>query len=364
MYDVFYEWLLTLNISTGTANILSYALMFAAIALICYIVHVVGEFIVKRLAKLLVRHKWAEILFERKFFHHLANMLIPVVITLMERQFPSHNETANDWLIKLAQVLAALFSAFLLNSIIDAADKIYHTYEVSKAKPLRSLFQVMKVVIAAICVLVGISVLAGQNPIVMLGGIGAVAAVISFIFKDAILGFFSGIQLVGNDLIRIGDWIEMPKYNANGNVVELSITSVKVENFDRSFTSIPAYALISDAFINWRGILDSGSRRIKRAIYIDAKDIKFLDGETTTNLTQFREYVSDYLNEHPHIRHDLVALVRQLDSDGHGVPLEVYAFADTSAFEEYELIQSTIFEHLYAKIADFGLRVYQWPSEL
>ncbi len=135
------------------------------------------------------------------------------------------------------------------------------------------------------------------------------------------------------------------------------------ENFDGTITSVPAYALMNDAFINWRGVSDSGCRRIKRAIHIDATGIKYLEDGTTTNLTRFREYVSGYLKEHPRIRHDLTMLVRQLDSDGRGVPLEVYAFADTSAFDEYELIQSSIFEHLYAKIPDFGLRVYQWPGE-
>ncbi len=286
-------------------------------------------------------------------------MLMPITITLMAYQLPSHNAVANELVLKVAELLGAIFAVFLLNSLVDTADRIYHTYEISKVRPLRSLFQVIKVVLTAVCVLVGISVLTGQNPLKIIGGVGAVAAVVSFIFKDAILGFVSGLQLVGNDLIRIGDCIEMPKYSANGNVTELSITTVKVKNLDGTITSIPAYALMNDAFINWRGVFDSECRRIKRAIHIDATGIKYLEDGTTTNLTKFREYISGYLKAHPQINKELTVVVRQLDSDGRGIPLEIYAFTNTSAFDEYELIQSSIFEHLYAKVPEFGLQVYQ-----
>ncbi len=359
MFDLAYNSFVELGLSEKTSGLLTYIVLLAVIALVCYIVHVTGEAIIKRAAKLLVRHRWVETLLERRFFHHLSNLLIPVAITLMSTQLPGHNAVANELMLKLAEVLGAVFAAFLLTSLVDAADRIYHTYEISKVRPLRSLFQVIKVVLVALCALVGFSVLTGQNPIQIIGGIGAVTAIITFIFKDAILGFVSGLQLVGNDLIRIGDSIEVPKYSANGNVTELSITTVKVKNFDGTITSIPAYALMNDAFINWRGVSDSGSRRIKRAIHIDATGIKYLEDGTTTNLTRFREYISGYLKAHPQINQSSTVLVRQLDSDGRGIPLELYAFTNTSAFDEYELIQASIFEHLYAKIAEFGLQVYQ-----
>jgi miniconductance mechanosensitive channel len=359
MYDFFYNRLIEFELSQEISAILSYMIMSILIALVCYLVHNATEFIIKKLIKYLIRYKWIEILFERKFFHHLSNTLIPVIISLMGNDLPSDNMITD----KLAEILALIVAIFLVNSLIDSVDKIYHTYAVSKVKPLRSLFQVIKTIFLIVSVVVGISVLAGQNPINLIGGIGAVAAIVSFIFKDAILGFVSGLQLISNDLIRIGDWIEIPKHNANGTVIELSMTTVKVENFDRSFTSIPAYALISDAFINWRSMQDSGSRRIKRAIYIDAQYIKFLEDKKTTNLGSFREYALNYINSHPGINHNIVSVVRQLDSNGHGIPIEIYAFANTHVFDEYEFIQSTIFEHLYAVVPDFGLKVYQWSDD-
>jgi len=237
---------------------------------------------------------------------------------------------------------------------------------------------------------------------VLLGGIGAMTAIISLIFKDSILGFVAGIQLTSNDMIRIGDWIEMPKYSADGTVIDLSLTTVKIQNFDNTVTTVPAYALVTDAFINWRGMQKSGGRRIKRSIVIDASDVKLCDEETIeqfrkieligdyidfkladindynsdqnvdmsisingrhlTNLGTFRAYITEYLKHHPCIRKDMSLMVRQLSSDGSGIPLEIYAFTNTIKWNEYEMIQADIFDHLYSVISEFGLSVYQQPT--
>ena len=244
--------------------------------------------------------------------------------------------------------------------------------------------------------------LIGKSPLVLLGGISAMTAVLTLVFKDAILGFVAGIQLTSNDMIRIGDWIEMPKYSANGTVTDLSLTTVKVENFDKTVTSIPAYALVSDAFINWRGMESSGARRIKRAIFLDAASVKLCDGgmlarfgkmellrdyiaeklreiekynaergcdlsepvngRRLTNLGTFRAYVTEYLKRNSHIRQDMTLMAHTLPAGSEGIPLEIYCFADTTKWEEYESIQADIFDHLYSVVPRFGLEIYQKPS--
>lgn len=227
-------------------------------------------------------------------------------------------------------------------------------------------------------------------------------AITSLIFRDVILGFVAGIQLTGNDMVRIGDWIEVPNYSANGTVIDISLTTVKVENFDNTITTVPAYAMITNAFINWRGMQDSGGRRIKRALYINTTDVRFCDEgdlikyesievlksyiqnkrraieednqkkplgpnlkmnvRRLTNLGTFRVYVEEYLRNHPGIRKDTTLMVRQQSTEGQGIPLEIYAFTNTTDWEKYEEIQADIFDHLYAIAPEFGLTLFQQPS--
>jgi len=326
-------------------------------------------------------------------------MLIPVTITLFTNALPGTNIVFQGFLMKTAGVTAAIISPFLINSLINTADEIYKQNKISKSKPLHGLFQVIKISAFIICIIAGISVLMGQNPITLIGGIGAMTAVLTLIFKDVIVGFTAGLVLISEDLIRIGDWIEVPRHNANGYVVDLSMTTVKVENFDKTFTSIPASSLISDSFINWRGMTDSGGRRIKRAIHIDLRDVRFCDdemlkkferiailkkyvinrkaeidmhnkengvdtscvvnGRRMTNIGVFRAYIQLYIEQHPRLQKNKTIATRQLSSDRYGIPLEVIAFANSVEFAEYEVIQSDIFDHLYAVAKEFELRVYQ-----
>jgi miniconductance mechanosensitive channel len=290
----------------------------------------------------------------------------------------------------------------LFGSAIGSADDIYRSYEVSKVRPIKGLLQVIKAFLYIISGITIVAMLIGQNPIVLLGGIGALTAVITLVFKDSILGFVAGMQLTANDMIRIGDWIEMPKYAADGTVIDLSLTTVKVQNFDNSVTSVPAYALVSDSFINWRGMEKSGARRIKRALYIDVSGIRLCDGEMLeklakiellklyiqtkvqeikeynqknnadlsepangrhlTNLGVFRVYIIEYLKQCGGIHKRMPILVRQLESKGEGIPLEIYAYTNTINWAEYEGIQADIFDHLYSVITEFGLSLYQLPS--
>jgi miniconductance mechanosensitive channel len=245
-------------------------------------------------------------------------------------------------------------------------------------------------------------VLFGKNPGFFLGGLGAFTAVIMLIFKDSILGFVAGIQLTRNDMVRIGDWIEMPKYNADGDVIDVSLNTVKVQNWDKTIATIPTYVLMTDSFRNWRGMADSGGRRIKRALYIDMNSIKFcteqmldrfarfefirdyidrkrkevadynvenhvddsqlVNGRRLTNVGTFRAYVEAYLRNHPKVHQDMTFLIRQLAPTEHGLPLEIYVFSNDQVWANYEAIQSDIFDHVLAVVPQFDLRVFQTPS--
>jgi miniconductance mechanosensitive channel len=255
------------------------------------------------------------------------------------------------------------------------------------------------------CLIAGIFVLAtlmGKSPVYFLSGIGAVTAIIILVFKDAILGFVAGIQISVNQMVRIGDWIEMPKAGADGDVIDVSLTTVKVRNWDKTITTIPTYSLISDSFKNWRGMFESGGRRIKRALFLDMQTVGFADeqllegwkgirllkpyleeklaeiaeenkqrgddlgvlgnGRRLTNVGTFRAYCVAYLKAHPRIHKDMTFLVRQLQPTEHGLPLEIYVFTTDTRWAFYEGIQADVFDHLIAIVGQFGLRVFQAPS--
>ena len=309
----------------------------------------------------------------------VSNVVIPVVFIFLTRDLAGRYAFLGV-LIEVAFIIVVMLIIF---SCIKSVSTVYGTHEVSKTFPIHGIMQVVTVIVSIIGGIVIIATLVGQSPMVLLGSFGAMTAIITLIFKDAILGFMAGILLTTNKMIQIGDWIEIPNHHANGFVIDLSMTTVKVENLDKTITSIPAYTLISDSFINWRGMIDAGARRIKRPLYIDAtrvcvctdemlarfKEMPLLanhftqhEGATFTNLGVFRAYVTAYLRAHPLIHQSMTLVVRQLDSGATGIPLEIIAFAKATSGMEFEPIQSDIFDHLYAVINDFGLCLYQNPS--
>ena len=400
MYSLLYD-LLQKTTLKDYAGLIAYIAVLIAIVVISLTARAIIRFlVVKVFTRVAKRTKYVsdDIFLKNRLFHRGANLAIPITISLLGGSLPSDTHLLD----KIASVTGILVFVLLIDSLLNSIDEIYNRYEVSKIRPIRALLQVVKVVVIIVCGIAAVAVLIGESPMVLLGGIGAMTAVTSFIFKDAILGFVAGIQLTTNDMIRIGDWIEMPKNSADGTVVELSMTTVKVENFDKSITSIPAYSLVSDAFINWRGMENAGGRRIKRALYIDAADIRLCDdemisrfrsmtllrdyidnklreieaynkahqvdlsepvnGRRITNIGTFRAYILQYLKQHTGIHKELTMMVRQLEPDDRGVPLEIYAFTNTVNWAEYEGIQSDIFDHLYSVVSEFGLHIYQKPS--
>lgn len=237
----------------------------------------------------------------------------------------------------------------------------------------------LKIIVISIGAIIVVSIFFDKDPSNLLAGLGASAAILMLVFKDSILGLVAGIQLSANDMLRPGDWITMPKYDADGFVIDVTLTTVKVQNWDKTITTIPPYALVSDSFQNWRGMFNSGGRRIKRSIYIDSNSIKFCEGELkenlikkglikadderkAVNLTLFREWLEDWLRNHPAINQEMILLVRQLQPTAHGVPLELYFFSSDTAWISYEHLQAEIFEYLFAVLPEYGLKAFQSPA--
>lgn len=399
MYNALKKFMADFGLSEARAVALSYVVSAAAIIILCVLARLLVRLILVKIAGSVskrTKYKWDNILVSSRFYQRLSHLVVPIILSGFAGTFPAYNAVISGF----SSIYTLIVVVFVLDSLINAADEIYRGYEVSKVRPIRGLLQVVKVIVFIVSAIIGIAILIGENPLVLIGGIGALTAIITLVFKDAILGFVAGIQLTSNDMIRIGDWIEMEKYSADGTVTDLSLTTVKVENFDKTITSIPAYALISDSFINWRGMESSGGRRIKRSIFIDAACVRLctdemlerfgrmellkdyigaklseigaynaehdlaepINGRRLTNLGTFRAYITEYLKKNPNIREDMVLMVRQLPATPQGIPLEIYCFANTTKWTQYENIQSDIFDHLYSAVSRFGLEVYQQPS--
>ena len=288
----------------------------------------------------------------------------------------------------------------IIISITDSISEIYNSFDVSKNKPMKGFMQVAKIIAIMICILLVIGVIINKDMKDLLIGLGTLSAVLMLVFKDPILGFVGGIQLTSNDMVRIGDWIV--KGEADGNVIDVGLTTVKVKNWDNTIATIPTYTLISDPFINWRGMTESGGRRISRSIIIDLDTIKFctpemlekykkfqlvssyidkkeaeiaeynkknnidttnlVNGRRQTNIGIFRAYLTEYIKQNPNLNHNLTMLVRQKDPTEFGVPLQVYCFSAKTDWISYEAIQNDIFDHIYAVINQFDLKIYQRPS--
>jgi len=345
------------------------------------------------------RMRWDDIFLENNVFKLLSHIVPAIVVYLLAPVLLIEYQV----LIKrISLTYIFVISALVIGSLLDSINEIYKSYPIAKTRPIKGLVQVVKITLYIIMGIVIVANLLGENPIIMLSSIGALTALLSLIFKDPILGFVAGIQLTGNDMLRIGDRIEMPKYDADGEVIELTMTTIKVRNFDKTIVYIPAYALVSDSFKNWRGITEAGGRRIKRSIGIDLNTVRFctpdmiekyrkidllrdyitskeaeieqhnsernadtdvmVNGRRLTNLGTFRAYIENYLRSNPDIHRSLPLIVRQLPPTEHGIALEIYAFTTSIDWGEYEKIQSDIFDHIIAAAAEFDLRIYQLPS--
>lgn len=399
--EFIYEFLIGTGTRPDVASVLSNIIMVLFIIGLSWLANLIAKRIVVRVLTPIItrnRFKWDNILLERKVFTRLSHLVPAMIIYYFAPVFPTYRY----YIEKGANAYMILIGIIVIDAFLNALNDIYNTYEVSKVKPIRGYIQTVKIFVFIIGGIIVIANLIGQSPVILLSGLGALSAVLMLIFKDSILGLVAGVQLSTNDMVRVGDWIEMPKYNADGDVIDISLNTVKVMNWDKTITMIPSYALISDSFRNWRGMQQSGGRRIKRSIYIDTTSIRFctdemletyrrihflteyietrlreiaeyneqrgvdksveVNGRQLTNIGVFRVYVQHYLQQHPSLHKGMTMMVRQLAPGEHGLPLEIYAFTNDTRWVVYEGIQSDIFDHLFAAAPAFGLRVFQSPA--
>ncbi|MDF2039870.1 mechanosensitive ion channel family protein [Cytobacillus oceanisediminis] len=393
--------LLDMELDLRLVKYLSIIIKILLIGLICIAANFITKKIVIRIITRIVTNskvKWGKIILERQVFRKLSHIVPAIIIFSFSTTFPTYQSIIAKLAITYIIIVALVFIESLLNVLND----IYQTFEISKVKPIKGYIQVVNIVIMTLGFILVISNLIGESPLILLSGIGALSAVVMLVFKDSLLGLVAGVQLTANDMVRVGDWIEMPKYGANGDVIDISLNTVKVQNFDKTITMIPSYALISDSFINWRGMQSSGGRRIKRHLYIDTSSITFcteemiekyikvhylsdyiiqkereiteynakneidrnnpVNGRALTNIGVFRAYINNYLKNHDGINQNMTLMVRQLAHSEHGLPLEIYAFTNSVQWAVYESVQSDIFDHLFAVAPEFGLKVFQNPS--
>jgi miniconductance mechanosensitive channel len=398
------EYLIDLHVHPDLATYFAYAILTFLIIVLCYVANMIIKKIILRMIAVIIkrnRFAWDDKLLERKVFHRLSHIVPAIIIHYASSLFSAY-PVLEVLIEKGAIVYMIIMILLVLNAFIDAVNDIYLTYDISKARPIKGYIQVAKIIIFFVGAILIIATMIGQNPFVLLGGLGALSAVLMLVFKDSILGLVAGIQLTTNDMVRVGDWVEMPKYQADGDVIEITLNTVKVQNWDKTITMIPSYAFISDSFKNWRGMQASGGRRIKRSICIDVSSIAFctdemiekfkqihylkdyidskvqdiaeynrenqiddsvmVNGRRLTNIGTYRAYISRYLEHHPGIHKGMTAMVRQLAPGEHGLPLEIYVFTNDTRWVVYESIQADIFDHLLAVAPEFGLRVFQLPS--
>ncbi|WP_063566482.1 mechanosensitive ion channel domain-containing protein [Paenibacillus sp. O199] len=389
------------GMSEQTIGYLSNLIMVVFIAVVSILANFIAKKIVLKIIIQIInnnRYTWDKIIVEKKVFHNLSHLVPAIIIYYSAYVFPSYQALIE----KAALTYMIVITITVLNALLNAFDTIYRSYEISKIRPIKGYIQVAKIILFIIGGIIVISSLIGQNPLIILSGLGALSAVLMLVFKDSILGLVAGVQLSSNDMVRVGDWIEMPKYNADGDVIDITLNTVKVMNFDKTITMIPSYALISDSFKNWRGMQVSGGRRIKRSVYIDTSSISFctqemigefqkihyltdyietklneineynmehhintesiVNGRQLTNVGVFREYIHQYLRNHPKIHKDMTLIVRQLAPGDNGLPLEIYAFSNDITWGVYESVQADIFDHIFAVAPTFGLRAFQNPT--
>ncbi|HUT24089.1 MAG TPA: mechanosensitive ion channel domain-containing protein, partial [Sumerlaeia bacterium] len=343
-----------------------------------------------------------DVFLERKVFDRLAYLAPAIVIhAAAPVMFFDWGRAAEVTQVAL-KIYMIVVGLWVVDSFLNALVDIYRTFDISRRLPIKVFVQVGKIVLFIAGAVSILSLLVGKSPVVFLSGLGALTAVLMLVFKDPILGLVAGIQLIGNNMVRRGDWIEMPKYGADGDVIDVTLTTVKVQNWDKTISTIPTYALISDSFKNWRGMSESGGRRIKRSVHIDMTSIKFcteemlerfkrfqfiteyierkkeevarhnkeryvdeselVNGRRLTNIGTFRAYVGAYLRNHPKIHQDMTFLVRHLQPAENGLPIEIYVFSNDQVWANYEAIQADIFDHILAVVPQFDLRVFQNPS--
>jgi miniconductance mechanosensitive channel len=393
------------GISAEAAPGLRLLIMMLVLALVAGILFLITKKVVIRYVYKLVKDspaKWDDALADNNVLSHVAHIVPAIVVKVTaEAMFRDFAE----WLpavVRITDAYLIIIGIAIVFSIVRVIEQSVAAMPAFKDKPVSSYFQLLRLILYIATGIMVLSAIMGRSPLYFLSAFGALSAILLLIFKDTILGLVASVQMSTNDMVRVGDWVEMPKFNADGDVISINLNTVKVQNWDRTITTIPTYYFITDSFKNWRGMVESGGRRIKRSIHINMQTVRFVDPETReryksyyllrdyvtqrqqeieahnarhdfdatvlingrrmTNLGVFRKYIELYLRNHPKIRQDMALMVRQMAIEDNGVPLEIYCFTSTTAWVEYESIQADIFDHLLASANFFDLDIFQQPS--
>ncbi len=395
------DWGATEPVADAAARLIA----FAVVLILSFVVFFIASRIVLRILEriaLKTKAEWDDKIVHNKVLFWVANLAPAIVIYLLAPAALGGWVTAIQIVLGAAQIYMIVVALLALDALLNAALEIYDDFPVSREIPLKGFVQVAKIILYIVAVIVVVSTLLSKSPVYLLSGMGVLASVLILIFKDAILGFVAGIQLSANRMLAKGDWIEMPKYGADGDILEVALTTVKVQNWDKTITTIPTYALITDSFRNWRGMSESGGRRIKRSIYLDLntikrctpemverfKRVKFIaayveekshqlakwnqergidmsdaaNARNLTNVGTFRAYIQAYLENHPEINQNMTLLVRHLEPTPDGLPIQIYCFSKDQVWANYERIQADIFDHILAIASEFDLRIFQNPT--
>ena len=380
-------------------------LLFVALIIACIIIWWVGEKLLNYIIpKVTAKTKtlWDDIILNKKVINAVTHLVPAIVLSHFAPIVFSDFHFIDPFLVRITDIFIIIVAAEICSSFFNSAREILLQIKRFKDKPIGSFTQLGKILVYSVAIILIISIAINEKPIFLLSGLGAMAAILLLIFKDSILGFVASIQLSGNDMVRLGDWVTVSNYGADGDVIEINLTTIKVQNFDKTITTIPTYAFISDAFTNWRGMENSDGRRIKRALNIKIDSIKFcspemlerfkkyhlitnyiedkqkvisqfnkkhnvdkselINGRHLTNIGLFRIYVEEYLKTNPNINSNMTCMVRQLSPTEFGLPIEVYSFSKSKVWTEYEAIMADLFDHLLAVTPNFELEIYERPS--
>lgn len=387
--EKYYGWLVNYGVSESMADFIKVATLIAVIIALCFIANYVAkQIIVSVIANWVKRSKnqWDDIILERKVFNRFAQFAPAMVLIYMNQAILSEFPKWVHAIQTLIYIYMTVIAVLVLTSFMKALHEIYQMSPLAKGRSIKGYIQLGNIFIIFIGVILIISFLSGTSPAKLLAGLGALAAVLMLIFKDTILGLVASVQLSANNMLKIGDWIEMPSNNADGTVLEITLNTVKVQNADNTIITIPTYSMVAESFINWREMADLGGRRIKRYVFIDVNTVKFVSidwknqlekstgislgdnanepsaDSSLTNLGLYRKYVEAYVRKHPKINTNLNLVVRYLQPTENGIPLEVYAFTTETRLLLFEEVQSSLFEHFISVIAQFELKVFQTPS--
>ncbi|WP_353191130.1 mechanosensitive ion channel domain-containing protein [Pandoraea pnomenusa] len=377
----------------------------AILIVVALLVQAVAQFLIVRVVRIVVQrtaNRWDDALLAHRVFHRVAHILPYVVVQFGISWVPDLPPKAVLVIANVALAMSLLYATLAVAGMLDAAQSVYAHSEHARTRSIKGYVQLGKIALYVVATIAIVATIIDRSPWLLLSGLGAMSAVLLLVFKDTIMSFVASVQLTSNDMLRVGDWIEMPQVGADGDVVDIALHTVKVQNWDKTITTIPTWRLISESFRNWRGMQQSGGRRIKRTLCIDAGSVGFLDEQEIarlstlhllapyltekqrsladanaalgtaagvvantrrlTNIGTFRAYALAYLKAHPNIHEGMTCMVRSLQPSATGIPIELYCFTNTIVWAEYERVQGDVFDHLLAILPEFGLRMYQNPA--